>query len=200
MRTRVMSITVLGIFSGIIALMALVPQLGFIQLGFIALTIIHIPVLIGGYFGGPRVAIGLGLAFGLASFSQALIRPVTPVDLLFQNPLISVLPRLLFGLTLAVLTVRLKLFRSDYLNIPLVFAISTLSHTVFVLGSFYVFSPFFNPLAEFTETVGGFLPFLWSVLVANGFFEIGAAILLAGPIAVRVKDALRLGDGHALYH
>lgn len=194
MRTRTQSITILGLFSGIIALMAFVPQLGFIQLGFIALTIIHIPVLIGGYFGGRRVAIGLGLAFGLASLSQALIRPVTPVDLLFQNPLISVLPRFLFGVTLAGLTARLKPFNSDYLNVPLVFALATLSHTVFVLGSFYVFSPLFNPLAAFTEAVGGFLPFLWSILIANGFFEIAAAVFLAAPIAVRVKMALRLGE------
>lgn len=194
MRTRTQSITILGLFSGIIFLMAVVPQLGFIQIGFIALTIIHIPVLIGGHFGGKRVAIGLGLAFGLASFSQALIRPVTPVDLLFQNPLISVLPRFLFGVILAQLTLKFKVFESDYLNVPIVFAIATLSHTVLVLGSFYVFSPLFNPLAEFTDAVGGFLPFLWSVLIANGFFEIAAALLLAAPIAVRVKDALRLGD------
>ncbi len=192
MRKSIQDITLLGIFSGVIILMALVPQLGFIQIGFIALTIIHIPVLIGGYFGGKRVAIGLGLAFGLASFSQALIRPVTPVDLLFQNPLISVLPRFLFGSLLALLTLRLKPFKSEYLNIPLVFALATLAHTVFVLGSFYVFSPFFNPLREFTDAVGGFLPFLWSVIVANGIFEILAAVLLAAPIAVRVKDALRL--------
>jgi len=194
MRRTVESITILGLFSAIIALMAFIPQFGFIQIGFIALTIIHLPVLIGGYLGGKKVAIGLGVAFGLASFSQALIRPVTPVDLLFQNPLISVLPRFLFGVVLATLTLKLKPFKSDYINIPLVFALSTFAHTVFVLGSFYVFSPLFNPLAEFTDSVGGFLPFLWGVLLANGLFEIAAALLLAAPIAVRVKDALRLGE------
>lgn len=190
MRKPVVEITLLGMFSGLILLMAFVPQFGFITFGFIALTIIHIPVLIGGYFGGKKVAIGLGLVFGLASLSQALIRPVTPVDVLFQNPLVSVLPRLMFGVALAYLTVAIQPFKNRYLDTALVFAVATLFHTVFVLGSLYVFAPLFNPLAEFTELVGGFWPFLWGVLIANGFFEIGAAIFIASPIAVRLKSAL----------
>jgi len=162
MQLSTKELTLIGLFTGIILLMAFVPQLGFIQIGFVALTIIHIPVLIGEGMGGKKVAISLGLAFGLASLSQALLRPVTPVDLLFQNPLVSVLPRFLFGLAVAYLPDLFKFIEEPYTRYGVSFALAT---------------PYFGLIT--------------SVLVANGLFEILAAILIAAPVAVRVKSAIR---------
>jgi uncharacterized membrane protein len=168
-------------------LMAFVPQLGFITFGLVALTIIHIPVLIGGYFGGKKVTLGLALIFGIASMSQALIRPVTVVDILFQNPLVSVLPRLLFGGVIVYLSLGLKKWVSNkYLVAMTTFGISTFLHTVFVLSSVYVFSPFFTNLNTFASDTP-FWPLITSVMAANGVFEILAAIFIAAPIAVRLS-------------
>ena len=190
MQLSIREITLIGLFSGIIFIMAFVPQFGFIQIGFVALTIIHIPVLIGGGLGGKKVAISLGVAFGLASLSQALLRPVTPVDVLFQNPLVSVLPRVLFGLLVAYLPDLLKFIEEDYSRMGISFALATFLHTVLVLSSVYVFSPFFDPLNAFAESTP-YIGLITSVLVANGIFEILAALLIAAPVAVRVKAYLR---------
>lgn len=190
MQLSTKEITLIGLFSGIIFVMAFVPQLGFIQIGFVALTIIHIPVLIGGGMGGKKVAISLGLAFGLASLSQALLRPVTPVDVLFQNPLVSVLPRVLFGLVVAYLPGVLNAIQYETVKLGLSFGIATFLHTLFVLSSVYVFAPFFESLSAFAESTPYF-GLITSVLVANGIFEILAATLIAAPVAVRVKAYIR---------
>ncbi len=87
-----------GIFTAIIVLMTVVPQLGFIFLTPIAsITLLHVPVLIGVFMMPKKYGIILGLAFGLASFIRSFF-PSAPLDYAFQNPLVSVLPRVLFAL------------------------------------------------------------------------------------------------------
>ncbi len=88
----------LSMFSAIILMMSLIPNLGFIVLfPGISITIIHIPVLVGVMIVSRKQAILLGLMFGLGSLSAALMRASTPIELAFINPLISVLPRILFA-------------------------------------------------------------------------------------------------------
>ena len=178
---RVFEITVISVFTALITLMALVPMLGFIQIGAVAITIIHIPVLIGGIFGGRRVSISLGLTFGLLSLFIAFIRPSGPIDLLFQNPLISVLPRILFGWALyelyRFLTVLFK--NNEYVSIPVAMVLATLVHSGLVLTSLFVFGQ--STLSEFGITA--LLPFIWGVMLTNGFIEAALAGLIGGPIA-----------------
>ena len=77
--------------------------LGGTHLGYIpwfagaALTIMHVPVIIGTVLEGPLVGVITGLLFGLSSLVQGAIAPTGPIDPLFTNPLISILPRLLIA-------------------------------------------------------------------------------------------------------
>jgi uncharacterized membrane protein len=90
-----------GIFSAIIVLMTVVPQLGFIYLTpFASITLLHIPVLIGVFMMPKRYGVMLGLVFGLASFIRSFA-PQGPLDYAFQNPLVSILPRILFAFAAA---------------------------------------------------------------------------------------------------
>ena len=57
----------------------------------------HVPVIIGAVLEGPVVGLLIGLIFGVASLIQAAVAPNGPGDVIFTNPLISVLPRLLIG-------------------------------------------------------------------------------------------------------
>jgi uncharacterized membrane protein len=72
-------------------------QVGFIQFGPLAATLMHIPVLIGLIMEGLPVGLGLGAAFGVISLIRAFVVP-TATSFVLQNPIISVLPRLLFPL------------------------------------------------------------------------------------------------------
>ncbi|MGI6781975.1 MAG: ECF transporter S component [Acholeplasmataceae bacterium] len=88
-----------SIIGAVILILALVPNVGFIQiLPGVAVTIMHIPVIIGAFLLGWRENLFLGALFGLSSLLVAATRPTTPFDMAFVNPLISVLPRMLFAL------------------------------------------------------------------------------------------------------
>lgn len=96
---KTQELILVSLFSAIILILAMVPNVGLISFGAVAITIIHIPVLIGAMT-LKRVSsvLVLGLLFGLGSLFAALTRGSTPIDLAFINPLISVLPRILFAL------------------------------------------------------------------------------------------------------
>ncbi len=94
---RIRKIVIAGVMGAISAL------LGWTHWGFIpwvtgaALTIMHVPVIIGAVLEGPIVGTAIGLIFGLFSMLQAAVAPTGPSDVLFTNPLIAVVPRLFIG-------------------------------------------------------------------------------------------------------
>ncbi len=96
-RDYIRKIIVAGALGSIAAL------LGWTHWGFItwftgaALTIMHVPVIIGAVIEGPVVGLAIGLIFGIYSLLQGAIAPTGPADALFTNPLISILPRLFIG-------------------------------------------------------------------------------------------------------
>ncbi len=63
----------------------------------IALTFMHVPVIIGAILEGPWVGVAVGAVFGAFSLYQAAVAPTGAGDVAFTNPLVSILPRLLIG-------------------------------------------------------------------------------------------------------
>ncbi|MGB9593745.1 MAG: ECF transporter S component, partial [Anaerolineae bacterium] len=123
---------------------ALAVFLGWTHLGFIpwvtgtALTIMHVPVIIGAVLEGPLVGTAIGLIFGLFSLLQAVLAPTGPVDVWFQNPVISVLPRLFIGV---VAWLGYKALKNVNEPLALVVAgiVGTLTNTVLVLSAMRLF-------------------------------------------------------------
>ena len=64
-RTRDM--VMMAALVAIMLLMTVVPVLGYIPLGFMNATIIHIPVIVGAILLGPKKGAVLGLVFGFTS-------------------------------------------------------------------------------------------------------------------------------------
>ncbi|NJM05183.1 ECF transporter S component [Candidatus Gracilibacteria bacterium] len=124
-------IVVAGVL-GAIAIVLGVTQWGFIPVPNVSgrATIMHVPVILGGVLEGPIVGMLVGLIFGVFSMLQDTTG-------LFTNPLVSVLPRIVIGLT-SWLT-----FRSLVkINIDLAAAASgvvgTLTNTILVVGMLIV--------------------------------------------------------------
>lgn len=92
------NLTFLGIMLAITIILDSTP-LGAIPVGAISATITHIPTIITGIILGPVAGLIMGTCLGFVSLIHALTRPVGPLDPLFVNPLISVLPRMLIGVT-----------------------------------------------------------------------------------------------------
>lgn len=94
-RTR--KIVIAGVLGAIAALLGWT-HWGFIPwIGGAALTIMHVPVIIGAVLEGPAVGVAIGVIFGLFSMLQAAIAPTGPSDVLFTNPLVALVPRLFIG-------------------------------------------------------------------------------------------------------
>ncbi len=94
--------TLLSVFSAIILLMSLVPQIGFITImPGVSLTLVHIPVLIGIFLLERKYSWFLGLMYGIGSMLAAFLYATTPFDLAFQYPWIAIIPRVLFAIAAA---------------------------------------------------------------------------------------------------
>ncbi len=98
-RSTVRKIVVAGVLGAIITLLG---YLGPAGPGFIPVptpaqhaTTLHVPVIIGGILEGPIVGLTLGLIFGIFSWLQAGVLGVV----MFQDPLVAILPRLFIGIT-----------------------------------------------------------------------------------------------------
>jgi uncharacterized membrane protein len=133
-KSDIQDLTLTAIFAAIIMVMTFVPQIGYIYIGGVPLTLIHIPVLIGVFLLPLKYSLVLGLFFGLGSLLRALGSPVL-LDPAFVNPLVSVLPRLLFVVAAFYLIKLFKLFddRVKSSNIY-IFAVVTL---ITSLGIYY---------------------------------------------------------------
>lgn len=95
MKLKTKNLTTIGILGAIVIMLGLTP-LGFIPLGVLTITSLHIPVIIAGILEGPVVGGLVGLIFGFFSLFNAMTRP-TPISFVFYNPLISIMPRILIG-------------------------------------------------------------------------------------------------------
>lgn len=93
LKTRQLVVT--AMLGAITIVLGLTP-LGFIPLGLINVTTMHIPVIVAGILEGPFVGALVGLIFGLSSMVNAILR-ATPISFIFLNPIVSVIPRILIG-------------------------------------------------------------------------------------------------------
>lgn len=98
-KKNVFNMVLFSTFASIILLMGLIPELGFITFipGISSITIVHIPVLIGVMLLPLGYSMMLGLMFGLSSWIASFMYAKTAFDYAFQNPLVSVVPRILFA-------------------------------------------------------------------------------------------------------
>ncbi len=160
-------------------------QFAFVLIDFaFSITILHIFVVIVALLGGYKRSWVLGLTFGILSLIMAYVAPKALLDPLFQNPLVSVLPRLLFGLIsgyLASLFINKVKDNKVQLTIysAIIAAISTLIHTVLVIGSIYIF---YNDIAV-SELSPNFFEFIYFIITANGIIEISLAAIIT-PLVV----------------
>lgn len=74
-KQKTMDMTLAAIFTAIIIMMSVVPFLGYIPLGFMNATIMHVPVIIGAILLGPKYGAYFGLVFGMTSLVRATLTP-----------------------------------------------------------------------------------------------------------------------------
>lgn len=190
-------LTLCGMFVAIIIVMTVIPFTGYISYSPIgvAITTLHIPVIIGSMFLGPKYGALLGGVWGVTCLVKAFLNP-DPANIPFQNPLVSVLPRIIVGLVAA--AVFALCCRWKKLARPLAALISavvaTLTNTVLVLTMLYVFNAY-DSLAETAAAV--IETIIMTIVSLNGALELGAAAVIVPLIytAVARSRGMRGGAG-----
>lgn len=98
-RSKAYRISIIGILTALILVQSYVPLIGYISLGTVSITTIHLTVIIGAMMLGTSGGVEMGLIWGLTSLLVAYTTPADPLSLLlFRNPIIAIVPRVMTGL------------------------------------------------------------------------------------------------------
>ncbi|MBI9010057.1 MAG: ECF transporter S component [Tenericutes bacterium] len=208
-KERINEMTILGLFIAIIAVMGLVPFLGFIPIFGLSATIVHIPVLIGAVLLGRKNGVILGLAFGVVS----LIRGATSVgfDFVFIFPWVSILPRVIFGLIIYdVYRLFSKFIKVRIVALIVSFIVLSMIHSLLVLPMLVTTFPLILGSASWSSTVGSVegvlewmqdtsafstaMKWILGVLVTNSLVEALLAGVIGGTVADRLIQYLKLNN------
>lgn len=186
--TKNLRMAQMAILIALLAIMTYTP-IGFLQIAIIAITLMHIPVIIGSVMMGPLCGGILGFAFGALSMIKASTAAVSVVDMAFSpflsgNPIASIImcfvPRILLGVIAGLLYKWLShKLKSDVASIAISAVVATFCHTVMVmLMLWFCFGAL--PLKEVIQIV----------ISVNTVFEMIAAAVIASAVCKPLKRAL----------
>ena len=177
-------LTMMAIATAILLIQNFVPFLGNLPLPPLNPTIIHITVIVFTFLLGTRDGMIIGAIWGIIRMIRAFAMPASPLDpLIWTNPMIAVLPRLLIGLTVGVTYQWLQKKWPSTHNLRISAFLGSLTNTVFVMLFIYVF---------FTEDIAYLMNIqmdnivygLLAIVVTSGIPEAIIAAIIA-PIVVK---------------
>ncbi len=179
----VRQIAIIGMLSAISIMLGL-SGFGFIPLPTAKATIMQIPVIIGAILEGPLVGAMIGLLFGIFSIIQSLTTP-NILSFAFINPLVSVLPRVLIGIT-AYYAYKWTWSKNEGVRIGVGAIVGSLTNTFGVLTMIYLLYA-----VQFAQTrgidVGAATKVIYSIALVNGVPEAIIAMAISVPVIVAIK-------------
>ena len=193
--------TYLALFIAIEIVMSVVPFLGFIPVGVINATTLHIPVILAGVLLGKKEGAILGFVFGFCSMMKSTTSPnatsfvfspfitVGGVSGNWSSFIIAFLPRILVGFLCGVLHETLnKTKMKESMNLTICGICGSLVNTVLVMALIYVF--FGNAYAQAMNlSYQALLAFIMGIIFTNGMVEAiisGLATLAVGKIGKKI--------------
>ena len=172
-----LTIAQLALLSALIIAMTFVPYIGYISYGALSITLLHLPVIIGACVLGAKGGAILGGVWGVTCIIKALLAPPTPLEgIIFRNPLVSLIPRVLAGLAAgAVFSLISK--HSGKKNLAAALAA--------VMGGFYLF--YSREVGAGSVSFGGLTKYILAAFGINALVEIAVGVVIGVP----VSNALR---------
>ena len=193
-RRSIRALTTTALLTALMLLLSFT-SLGFIPIGAISITIVHLPVLIGLFTQGLPTGLVLGALFGVISLVRSITTPTGLFAQFFWNPLVSVLPRVLivlaaWGAYRGVVRLMHGSRRAEHAALAAGSLAGTLVNTLGVLGVIYIISSLglMQPQGFAQEAVG---PMLLTVALTNGIPEAIISAVIAPIIVTAVKKSLR---------
>ncbi len=200
--TNVRSFTLTAMFLAIMIILAVTP-LGFIPIGPINATTMHIPVIIASIILGPKIGAGLGGIFGIISLARSTV-VITPMSFVFSpfiaNPLtghgdwraviVAIIPRILIGVIPYFVFVGVqRLLKSKARPVSLFVAglAGSMTNTILVMNLIFLFfkESYANVAQVAADAVYGVI---LGIIFGSGLVEaIVAGIATAAVCAVLLK-------------
>ncbi|KHD35384.1 membrane protein [Clostridium acetobutylicum] len=180
-------LTVIGLLSAISIVLGLTGY-GFIPLPIAKATIMHIPVIIGAILEGPIVGVAIGLIFGVFSIIQNIMSP-NLLSFAYMNPLVSVLPRVLIGVTSYYAYTLIKA-KNQSIKIGISAVVGTLTNTFGVLTMIYVLYAARYATAKHISAKAAAAT-IYGVAVTNGTCEAVISVLITIPVVLAVKKIIK---------
>lgn len=182
-------IALVAVFAAIVIAQNVVPLIGGVDLGPFKITLIHVTVAVAAIVLGPKLGALIGGFWGVTSLINAYVAPTGFAALVFSNPLIAIVPRVLVGVVAGYLFLWLNKRLPATLSAGLAGLAGALTNTVLVLGGIYVLYNHGASIA-YDVSVDRLAPFLLGVVVSNGFPEAIAAAILVPAIGLPMKRLL----------
>lgn len=205
--TKTRNLVMNAAITAIILIMAFVPFLGYIPLGFMNATIVHIPVIIGAILLGPKSGAWLGFVFGCTSLWKNSTAP-NPTSFVF-SPLIGIpgvesrgimscigsliiclLPRILIGVVAyyvyrTILKTSSQKGKRQGIALTIAGIAGSITNTLLVMNFIYFF--FGSSYAEASgKVVKNFYAVILSVIFINGVPE----AIIAGILTLAIAKVL----------
>ncbi|NRO16827.1 ECF transporter S component [Lactobacillus helveticus] len=175
--TRRMTIT--AVFAAILIMQTFLPNIGYVRIIPVlpvAITTIPMTIAIYGTLMGTKAGLGFGLFWGITRLIVAYTQPGDMVSLmLFQNPVISVVPSVLAGFFPGLITKAMG--KTNYAKLGYIFsgAVTSLTNTIMVILLTSIF--FMHDPASLVHYLGNYssstplILILITALGANGVIE-----------------------------
>ena len=185
-----------AVFIAIFAIMTFIPSLGYITVGGISITILHVVVLIAAFTMGKKGGLVAGLAMGILCLMKAWIMPGSSYDYPFRNPLCAVLPRAVFGFVAGyVADLIVAKTKNKALSASLVVLTSVLLtafHSVITVPLLYVCATWVPELKDWVAS-NALLAFFGATFVGNSIFEMIVAGVATAPIILVLRPVYLRG-------
>ncbi len=161
-----------ALFSALIVVMTFTPYLGYISVGPIEITTLHIVAIFSAIVLGPKYGAVIGGVWGVTCIIRAIQMGFAP----FVNPMVSLVPRILVGIVAGLVFWALSKTKCPK---PVSLIISTLAgtltNTVLVISALVLFSGFESLLgaaAAALETI------ILTLIGTNGLIELISALVI----------------------
>ena len=201
-------LTATAIMCGIAIILSF-PFVGTVPLLPVAATVAFLPVLVTTMTLGLGPGLAVAGVAGVASMIRGFVAPLGLLGIYFQNPLISVLPRLMIPVAVwlcykGLMAIPLsKGIDKAPLAVGISAAVGSLTNTAAVLGSLYLyyamplrnggpllaFHPPLSGLENQTIMESGVSTFLFGIVATNGVMEVIINTLLAAVLVLTLRNA-----------
>lgn len=174
----------MSLFIAIELLMVMVPFLGFIPIGPLRATTLHIPVIIAAMTLGKEKGAGIGLVFGLSSLLINTISPTVTsfvfsplISGSFMSALIAIIPRMLIGYISGWIYEKWQWHRRTVV-MTVSAMMGSLTNTVLVLGGIYLIfgSQYASSIGQSYQQL---LPYFLGIIMTNGVLEAITGTIIA---------------------